>query len=129
MPGKFRTAIPIQIAEIGPTNPDAGVMATIPATAPVAAPKADGLPRYIHSAAIQANAAAAVDVLVAVNVLVARAPAPNALPALNPNHPNQSKDAPVRVMGKLCAGIGSLPCPNRFLNIMAHANPAMPALI
>ena len=45
--------MPIQIAEIGPTNPAAGVIATNPATAPLAAPKAVGLPLKIQSIAIQ----------------------------------------------------------------------------
>ena len=40
---------PIAIADIGDTNPDAGVMATRPATAPEIAPSALGFPLTIHS--------------------------------------------------------------------------------
>src|SRR2546430_15060022 len=101
--------MPIQIEEMGPTKPDAGVIATRPATAPLAAPNTVGFPRYIHSAAIQANAAAAVAVLVTTKALVANAPALTALPALNPNHPNHSKLAPKTVMGRLCGAMVSFP--------------------
>jgi hypothetical protein len=52
------------------------------------------LPRYIHSTTIQAKAAAAAAVLVTTKALTASAPEATALPELNPNHPNQSKDAP-----------------------------------
>ena len=45
---------------IGPTQPQAGVMATRPAMAPEAAPSIVGVPRQIHSAKDQVIAAAAV---------------------------------------------------------------------
>src|SRR3972149_6133856 len=71
----------------GATKPEAGVMATSPATAPEAAPRTVGLPFAIHSANIQERAAAAVAVLVTTKALVAKLPAPKALPAMKPNHP------------------------------------------
>jgi hypothetical protein len=40
--------MPIAIAPAGSTLPQAGVIATRPATAAVAAPRAVGLPRWIH---------------------------------------------------------------------------------
>jgi class 3 adenylate cyclase len=48
------------MAPIGPTKPQAGVMATKPATAPEAAPSIEGLPLLIHSAKVHATVAAAV---------------------------------------------------------------------
>src|SRR5437870_6836303 len=96
-------------AGIGSTKPDAGVMATRPATAPLAAPSTVGFPLPTHSAVIQESAAAAVAVFVATKALVASAFAASALPALNPNQPNQSSAAPTSTNGMLCGGIGSAP--------------------
>src|SRR5213594_3514605 len=96
----------MMIEDIGPTYPDAGVMATRPATAPEAAPSTVGLPRVIHSVNIQPSAAAAAPVLVAVNALAARPLASRALPALNPNQPTHRSPAPMTVSGRLCGCIG-----------------------
>src|SRR5262245_39925330 len=93
-------------ADIGPTKPEAGVMATSPATAPDAAPSTVGLPRVAHSVNIQPSAAAAAPVLVAVNAVAARPLASSALPALNPNQPNHRSAAPMTVIGRLCGCIG-----------------------
>src|SRR5262249_13956061 len=93
----------------GVTKPDAGVIATRPATAPLAAPSTVGLPRPSHSAAIHESAAAAVAVLVATKALVARPVAASALPALKPNQPNQRSAAPTSTNGMLCGGMGSEP--------------------
>src|SRR6266436_1679655 len=93
-------------AETGPTYPEAGVMATSPATAPEAAPSTVGLPRVSHSVNIQPSAAAAAPVLVARKALTARPFASSALPALKPNQPNQSSPAPMTVIGRLCGCIG-----------------------
>ena len=82
---------------IGVTNPAAGVMATRPATAPVAAPSTVGLRVTIQSMTIHARAAMAVAVFVLMNALTASSFAASALPALNPNHPNQSSAAPISV--------------------------------
>src|SRR3990172_404229 len=94
---------------IGVTKPEAGVIATSPATAPEAAPSTVGLPRIAHSENIQPRAAAAVAVLVTTKALVARAPALMALPALKPNQPNQRRAAPATVRGRLCGRMGSWP--------------------
>src|SRR5439155_22288898 len=93
--------IPIRTAAMGPTKPEAGVIATSPATAPDAAPRTVGLPRWNHSASIQPSVAAAAAVLVTTKALVARPPAVSALPAVNPNQPTQSIAAPATVSGRL----------------------------
>src|SRR5437870_13911649 len=98
---------PIRSADIGETNPAAGVIATRPATAPEIAPRALGFPLRIHSAAPQPMTAAADAKWVATKALVARLPAANALPALKPNQPTQSRHAPIkrseeRRVGKEC---------------------------
>src|SRR6516165_12705733 len=97
---------PIAKAERGPTNPAAGVMATSPATAPEIAPSALGLPFLIHSARLQPITAAAAPKCVATNALDARLFDASALPALNPNHPTHSKQAPVKLSTRLCGGMG-----------------------
>src|SRR5438094_342798 len=89
-----------------PTKPEAGVMATRPATAPEAAPSTVGLPRVAHSVNIQPSAAADAPVLVARNALAASPLASSALPALKPNQPNHSSPAPITVIGRLCGCIG-----------------------
>src|SRR2546426_12655684 len=94
---------------IGVTNPDAGVMATRPATAPEAAPSTVGLPRLIHSVNIQPSAAEAAPVLVAVKALTASPLASSALPALKPNQPTHSSAAPITVIGRLWGCIGCWP--------------------
>src|SRR5712671_2876230 len=99
---------PISIAGMGATNPDAGVMATNPATAPEMAPKMLGLPVLIHSVIIHASAAAAVAKWVATKALVASAEAANALPALNPNQPTHKRQAPMVLSTRLCGRIGSV---------------------
>src|SRR3972149_6969972 len=81
--------------------PTAGVMATSPATAPEAAPRTVGLPRCTHSANIQESIAADAAIWVTTNALVERPPAARALPALNPNQPNQRIPAPKTVIGRL----------------------------
>src|SRR5438067_8400820 len=99
-------AKPITSAGMGPTNPDAGVIATSPATAPEIPPRTLGCPLRIHSAPAHPSAAAAAAKCVATNALVARELAAKALPALNPNQPTQSKHAPMKLSTKLCGGIG-----------------------
>src|SRR5664279_1389644 len=99
---------PMNSADMGPTKPDAGVMATSPATHPEMAPSALGLPLRIHSATDHPMAAAAAPKWVATNALVARLPALKALPALNPNHPTHNRHAPMKLITTLCGGINSL---------------------
>src|SRR2546425_904423 len=96
-------------ADMGPTKPEAGVIATSPATAPDAAPSTAGLPRVIPWVNTQPGAAAAAAVFVARNALAASPLASSALPALNPNQPNQSSAAPMTVMGRLCGCMGWWP--------------------
>ena len=85
------------------------MIATSPATAPLAAPRMVGFPRPSHSANIHDSDAAAVAVLVATKALVASALAASALPALKPNQPTQRSAAPVSTKGMLCGGMGSEP--------------------
>src|SRR5262245_36220293 len=98
---------PIAIAGIGVTNPDAGVIATSPATAPEMAPSALGRPRVVHSAPSQPSVAAAAAKCVATKALVARPFEASALPALKPNQPTHRRHAPVKLRTRLCGGIGS----------------------
>src|SRR5215472_9569692 len=99
---------PIASAGIGATKPAAGVIATSPATAPEIAPKALGLPLRHHSAAHHPITAAAAPRCVATNALVARLPALNALPALKPNQPTHSRQAPMKLSTTLSGGMGVL---------------------
>src|ERR1035438_10448993 len=95
----------MSMAGNGFTNPDAGVMATNPATAPEIAPNMMGLPFLIHWAKIQLSAAAAVAKCVATNALVASGEAASALPALKPNQPTHSRQAPITLITRLCGFI------------------------
>src|SRR5437763_14059741 len=89
----------------GRTYPLAGVMTTNPATAPVAVAKALGRPYCTQLSTIHTRAATAAQVLVTTNALTARGEAANALPALNPNQPNQRSAAPRIVKGTLLPSI------------------------
>ncbi|MNC88687.1 hypothetical protein D3C83_45280 [compost metagenome] len=102
-------SVPMANAPGMPTLPAAGVMATRPATAPETAPSTDGLPLKIHSPAIQDSTAQAVARKVLIKASAAKLLASRAEPALKPNQPTQSRQAPIIVMGRLCGGIGSLP--------------------
>src|SRR6266566_4178083 len=114
----------MQSAAGAPTNPDAGVIATSPATAPDAAPTVVAFPCLIHSGMIQPSTAVAVARCVATNALPARPPDESALPALNPNQPNHSIDAPSTTNGTLCGTKASFPHPRRFPRYRAHASAA-----
>ena len=85
------------------------MIATRPATAPDAAPSIDGLPLIIHSATIQDSTAAAVATSVLMNARAAVSPASSAEPALKPNQPTHSSEAPIIVNVRLCGAIESLP--------------------
>src|SRR5918996_786127 len=93
---------PISSADIGDTNPEPGVMATSPATAPEMPPSTLGLPCFSHSPTSQPRAPAAEPKCVATKALVARAPAPRADPALNPNQPTHNRHAPMKLSTRLC---------------------------
>src|SRR5262245_58255636 len=113
----------------GVTKPDAGVIATRPATAPDAAPSIVGLPFLIHSAIIQPNAANEAAVCVAINALEARPFAPKADPALNPNQPTHSIAAPITAKGRLCGAIDVLPNPTRLPMMRTAIRADTPALM
>ena len=89
---KAPATTPMRSAEKGCTKPEAGVMATRPATAPEIAPRAVGLPLWIHSAMVQPKAAAAAAKCVLTKALVASGPEPSALPGVEsePAHPQQA---------------------------------------
>src|SRR3954452_174704 len=88
-------ATPMMIDAPGSTKPEAGVIATRPATAPEMQPRTEGLPLATHSANIQASAAAAVAICVTAIAMPARPFDATAEPALKPNQPTQSSDAPI----------------------------------
>src|SRR4030081_1762392 len=88
-------AIPITNAPRVPTLPAAGVIATRPATAPEAAPSIDGLPLAIHSPKVHEIVAAAVANKVLTKASAALPLASSAEPALKPNQPTHSSDAPI----------------------------------
>ena len=85
------------------TKPAAGVMPTRPATAPVAAPTAVGLPSLNHSIRHQVSRPAEAEVVVVRKGRPAVLAA-NMLAPLKPNQPNQSRPAPNRMKGTLWGG-------------------------
>src|SRR5262245_56837370 len=113
------------IAPAGPTKPEAGVMATRPATAPEQMPMTVGFPRMAHSTSIQLKAATAVAIVGTVISMPACMPAVTAEPALKPNQPTHNKEAPIKVSTMLCGG----PTPLRLPRQIAHIRPATPALM
>ena len=117
-------ATPMANAPIGPTKPEAGVMATSPATAPEQMPMTVGLPRMIHSTIIQVNPAVAVAMCVTAIAMPACMPALTAEPALKPNQPTHSSEAPIMVSTMLCGGAVSL----RLPTMRAAIKPAVPEL-
>src|SRR6185437_7437608 len=68
-------------APTGPTKPDAGVIATSPATAPEQMPTTVGLPLSAHSTSIQVKPATAVAICVTIMAIPACIPALTAEPA------------------------------------------------
>ena len=92
----------------GSTKPDAGVIATSPATAPEMIPSTLGFPFMTHSANIQASAAVAVAIWVTAMAMPALPLAAVAEPALKPNQPTHSSEAPITLSTRLCGGIGSV---------------------
>ena len=93
---------------IGAAKPAAGVMATRPATTPDAAPSSDGLPCTTCSMIAHIAPAAAVATMVLMKASEANLLASRLEPALKPNQPTQSSEAPIIVMVSECGGIGSL---------------------
>src|SRR5688572_27220547 len=122
-------ARPITNAPGMPTLPAAGVIATRPATAPEAAPSIEGLPLSTHSRKVHESTAHAVARNVFMNASTAELPASSAEPALKPNQPNHSSEAPIMVMGRLCGVSASRPKPMRLPTTYAPMRPATPALM
>src|SRR4029079_3346339 len=87
--------MPIAIACIGITKPDAGVIVPSPPTAPGIIPSTDGLPRVHHSSAIQVNAPALAARCVDTIAIAPREFAPAAEPPLNPNQPTHKSPVPI----------------------------------
>src|SRR5436190_23559237 len=98
-------------ASPGLTKPEAGVIATRPATAPDTMPSTDGFLWTIHSANIQASAAPAVAIWVAAAAMPALTFEVTAEPALNPNQPTHSREAPITLYARLCGAMFSTPRP------------------
>src|SRR5579862_3730227 len=92
----------------GSTKPEAGVIATSPATAPEQMPSTLGLPFSDHSTNIQVSAAVAVAIWVTAIAMPALVPALTAEPALKPNQPTQSSEAPIMLSTRLCGAMGSV---------------------
>src|SRR6478752_1511005 len=92
---------PSRMACIGLMNPAAGVIATRPTTIAVAAPTAVGLRDRAASRKVQTSSVAAGASIVVTNASPAIGLAASALPALNPNQPNQRSPAPSSVNGTL----------------------------
>src|SRR3989442_3351254 len=91
----------MMIDGIGPTYPEPGVMAAKPQTAPTAIPTADGFFFLTQSVSIQLTAAPAAARFVTTSAFTASSFALRALPALKPNHPNHSTEAPRITYGML----------------------------
>src|ERR1051325_6957122 len=116
--GMTPAAMPMAIAPLAVTKPQAGVMTTRPATAPEQKPSTLGLPRNIHSAIGHTKEATAVAMVVVMKALAATPSAATALPALKPYHPTHSMPVPMAQMTMLCGGIGSFGKPTRLPRII-----------
>src|SRR5215469_4214331 len=103
------TRRPMISAPCALTKPLAGVMATSPATAPEIIPRTEGFLLIIHSANIQESDAAAVAICVAAAAMPAFTLAVVAEPALKPNQPTHSSEAPMTLSTRLCGAILSVP--------------------
>src|SRR3954451_23295427 len=120
--------MPIRAAGSGATKPQAGVMATRPATAPDEAPTRVGLPSRSHSTTHQPIRAAAVASWVLTNAPAVVLPTATSDPALKPNQPNHSRPAPRATNGTLCGRMFSRGQPTRLPSTSATARAAEPAL-
>src|SRR5262245_5299929 len=114
--------------ESGVTKPAAGVTATSPTTAPVAAPTAVGRPERLKSSATQVLNPAAPAANVEAKAVAAIPSAARAEPALKPNHPNQSRPAPSKVNGTLCGTKATRPNSRRGPIIRDAISAEVPAL-
>src|SRR5205807_7922235 len=114
---------------IGPTYPKAGVMATSPQTAPTAIPTADGFFFLAQSVSIQLTAAPAAARFVTTSAFTASSFALRALPALKPNHPNHSTEAPRITYGMLFGRLSRRATPFRRPMTSAAATAETPAAV
>src|SRR2546425_12278407 len=92
----------------GATTPAGGATAASPAIDPVRAPVALGFPSFHQSTPIHVRRANAPPSMVFTNAYAATPFAARALPALNPNQPNQRRPAPRATNGTLW---GAAPSP------------------
>src|SRR5215468_3710026 len=113
----------------GVTNPAAGVIATSPTTAAIAAPTPVGLPLNAISIRTHVTTAAAAERFVVTNAKLARPPAVKAEPALKPNQPNHSSDAPRMTKGTLCGVLFSACAASRGPRTIAATSAETPALM
>src|SRR3989475_10464833 len=120
---------PMMIDGIGPTYPDAGVIATRPQTAPTAIPTADGFPFRTQSVSIQLTPAPDAARFVTTSAFTASASARRPLPALKPNHPNQSTEAPRITYGMLLGRLSNRSTPCRRPMTRAAATAETPAAV
>src|SRR5580765_6941440 len=118
--------IPMMIAPLTFTNPQAGVITTRPATAPEQKPRMLGLPLTIHSVIAHAKDPTAVAIVVVMKAFAATPSAATALPALKPYHPTQSMPVPTIQSVMLCGGIGSLPNPRRLPRMIQRISADQP---
>ena len=91
------------------TKPQAGVIATSPATIPEQKPSTLALPRTTYSASAQVPLATAPASVVVRKALEAMPSAATALPALNPYQPTHNIPAPTIQKTMLCGAKSSLP--------------------
>src|SRR5690606_41804729 len=96
--------------------------------APEMMPRIEGFLTTIHSANIQASAAAAVATWVLIMAAPARPLAAPAEPALKPNQPTQSSEAPITEETRLRGAMLTSPRPLRLPSTKAQTRPATPAL-
>src|SRR5947209_17056075 len=121
--------MPIAIAPIGPTKPEAGVIVASPATQPVTSPTEVGLPSRTHSRPIQESAADEAARWVARIAEAAVAFAASALPPLKPNQPTHSMPAPAIVRPGLCGGPKCAGKPRRLPMRIAAISAETPAVV
>jgi hypothetical protein len=120
---------PMSSPDMGVTKPAAGVMATMPATAPEARPTPETLPWRTSSAMPQAPATAAGARKVFTKPVLASPLAASALPPLKPSQPNQRSPMPRMAKGTLCGSVLGVFRPDRFPSSRAPTSAAAAALM
>src|SRR5579872_5231128 len=114
-------------AQVG-TYPAHGVMQASPATAPVNAPIALGLPERFQLIASHVHIATDAAMSVFTNAWAAIPFAASAEPALKPNQPNQSRPVPSPTNTTLCGTVFSSGESLRAPTTQTEASAAKPAL-